>query len=110
MKGLEPSTFCMANASDRSRRFAPVRSNDLFPGVSVQASERTEPERTPNLAILATGLRHVSAVGLGRFFAPEPASAGARRGSEWSSARTEVHRLDNVRAHVFGVRTSTHSR
>ena len=49
-KGLEPSTFCMANASDRSRPFAPVRSNGLFAGVRVQASE---PERTPNLAILA---------------------------------------------------------
>jgi hypothetical protein len=25
MKGLEPSTFCMANAGSRSRPFAPVR-------------------------------------------------------------------------------------
>jgi hypothetical protein len=43
MMGLEPTTFCMANASARSRPFAPVRSNDLFAGLSVQASER---ERT----------------------------------------------------------------
>jgi hypothetical protein len=43
MMGLEPTTFCMANASDRSHPFAPVRSNELFAGLSVQASER---ERT----------------------------------------------------------------
>jgi zinc-ribbon domain len=43
MMGLEPTTFCMANASSRSRPFAPVRSNVLFAGFSVRASE---PERT----------------------------------------------------------------
>jgi hypothetical protein len=43
MMGLEPTTFCMANASCGSRPFAPVRSNDLFAGFSVRASE---PERT----------------------------------------------------------------
>lgn len=51
MMGLAPTTFCMANANDRSRPFASVRSNHLFPGLSVQASER---ERTLKLAILAT--------------------------------------------------------
>jgi hypothetical protein len=40
MKGLEPSTFCMANASDRSLLFASVRSNRLFAEVSMQASEQ----------------------------------------------------------------------
>ena len=40
MMGLEPTTFCMANASDRPRPFAPVRSNRLFCSVSVHASER----------------------------------------------------------------------
>ena len=40
MKGLEPSTFCMASASNRSRPFAPVRSNRLFAGLPVEASER----------------------------------------------------------------------
>jgi len=43
MKGFEPSTFCMASASDCSRPFAPVRSNELFAGLSVRPSER---ERT----------------------------------------------------------------
>jgi hypothetical protein len=40
MKGLEPSTFCMANAGDRSLPFALVRSNRLFAAVSMQASEQ----------------------------------------------------------------------
>jgi hypothetical protein len=43
MMGLEPTTFCMASASGRSRPFAPVRSNWPFAAVSVGASER---ERT----------------------------------------------------------------
>jgi hypothetical protein len=51
MMGLEPTTFCMANASDRSLLFAPVRPNRLFAGLPSQATER---ERTPSLAILAT--------------------------------------------------------
>jgi hypothetical protein len=52
MNGLEPSTFCMANAGDRSLPFALVRSNRLFAAVSMQASEQTEPERTPTLPSL----------------------------------------------------------
>jgi hypothetical protein len=36
MMGLEPTTFCMASASDRSLPFASVRSNRLFAGVPVQ--------------------------------------------------------------------------
>jgi hypothetical protein len=40
MMGLEPTTFCMANASRRSHPFAPVRSNRLFAGPSVRTSER----------------------------------------------------------------------
>jgi hypothetical protein len=40
MKGLEPSTFCMGSASDRSHPFAPVRSNGLLAAVSIGASER----------------------------------------------------------------------
>jgi hypothetical protein len=40
MKGLEPSTFCMASAGDRSRPFAPVRSNAPVAGLPVQANER----------------------------------------------------------------------
>jgi hypothetical protein len=54
MMGLEPTTFCMASARERSRAFAPVRSNRLLAAVSVQRANSTEPERTPNLAILAT--------------------------------------------------------
>jgi hypothetical protein len=58
MMGLEPTTFCMANASDRSRPFAPVRSNTLFAGLPSKLANAAEPERTPNLAILATGRTH----------------------------------------------------
>jgi hypothetical protein len=54
MKGLEPSTFCMANASDRSLPFAPVRSDMLFAGLPSNLANASAPERTPNLAILAT--------------------------------------------------------
>jgi hypothetical protein len=38
--GLEPTTFCMANARDRSHAFASVRSNPLFAATSGRASER----------------------------------------------------------------------
>ena len=54
MKGLEPSTFCMASASARSRPFAPVRSKRLFAELSLKRANGSEPERTPSLAILAT--------------------------------------------------------
>jgi hypothetical protein len=40
MMGLEPTTFCMASASDLSLPFAPVRSNRRFAEVFAQASER----------------------------------------------------------------------
>jgi hypothetical protein len=56
MKGLEPSTFCMASASDvrtRSRTFA---QSVAFTGSSSERANATEPERTPNLAILAMHL------------------------------------------------------
>jgi hypothetical protein len=39
MKGLEPSTFCMANARCRSGPFAPVRSNHLYVGLPSQTNE-----------------------------------------------------------------------
>jgi hypothetical protein len=51
--GLEPTTFCMANASGRSRPFAPVRSSRVFPGSGYTRANGSEPERTLNLAILA---------------------------------------------------------
>jgi hypothetical protein len=54
MKGLEPSTFCMANARDRSLPFASVRSNRCLQGFTFTRANVSEPERTPNLAILAT--------------------------------------------------------
>jgi hypothetical protein len=37
--GLEPTTFCMANARDRSHPFASVRSNHLFAATTGRASE-----------------------------------------------------------------------
>jgi hypothetical protein len=49
--GLEPRTFCMASASDRSRPFAQTGSLQGLPSKRANASEL---ERTPNLAILAT--------------------------------------------------------
>jgi hypothetical protein len=52
--GLEPTTFCMANASDRSLLFASVRSGRLLSGFPIGSANASEPERTPNLAILAT--------------------------------------------------------
>jgi hypothetical protein len=51
--GLEPTTFCMANARDRSHPFASVRSNHLFAATTVRASE---PERTPTAAIAAIAI------------------------------------------------------
>jgi hypothetical protein len=57
MMGLEPTTFCMASASDvraRSRVFAQTA---WFPGSSAERANTSEPDRTPNLAILATPQR-----------------------------------------------------
>jgi len=53
MKGVERSTFCLANASDRSLPFAPVRRNAPAAGVSAHVSERERTRAKPNLAILA---------------------------------------------------------
>ncbi len=47
MKGLEPSTFCMAKASERSRTFARVRSNRLSARLPATRVNPSEPERTP---------------------------------------------------------------
>jgi len=47
MMGLEPTTFCMAKASGRARRFAPVRSNVLFAACSSERANANELERTP---------------------------------------------------------------
>jgi hypothetical protein len=38
--GLEPTTFCMAKAGERSRPFAPVRRNHLFAATTGRVSER----------------------------------------------------------------------
>jgi hypothetical protein len=51
MMGLEPSTFCMANASSSSRPFAQT---PRLQDVPENRANATAPERTPNLAILAT--------------------------------------------------------
>jgi hypothetical protein len=65
MKGLEPSTFCMANASDRSLLFASVRQTGCLQRFPCERANKTEPERTPNLAILATDSG--AEAGLGEF-------------------------------------------
>jgi hypothetical protein len=54
MMGLEPTTFCMADASERSQPFAAVRSEAYFAALSLRPANGREPERTLNLAILAT--------------------------------------------------------
>ena len=45
-EGLEPSTFCMANARERSRLFAQVRWNRLFAEHFERPANASEPERT----------------------------------------------------------------
>jgi hypothetical protein len=74
--GLEPTTFCMAMRAPVRSRSRPFAQTAWLQRFRSRRPNATEPERTPNLAILATGLRHVSAVGLGRFFAP---AASVRR-------------------------------
>jgi len=44
MKGLEPTTFCMASARDRSRPFA---QSPCLRGFPYKQANATEPERTP---------------------------------------------------------------
>jgi len=54
MMGLEPTTFCMASARGRSLPFA---QGPCLQGFPYKRANATEPERTPNLAILATEFR-----------------------------------------------------
>ena len=54
MMGVEPTTFCMANASDLSRPFAPVRSNRRFAGSPSTRANGSEPERTTSVTIVTT--------------------------------------------------------
>jgi hypothetical protein len=80
MKGLEPSTFCMASARKRSRPFAPVRSNWPFAAVSVEASERTRTRANAEPCHSCHGPQtrsRLSASAASR--SREPASAGAGR-------------------------------
>ena len=56
MMGREPTTFCMASASDVRARSSPFARDRLFPGSSCGRANATAPERTPSLAILATRL------------------------------------------------------
>jgi hypothetical protein len=53
MKGLEPSTFCMAKAGGRSRPFASVRRIPSLQRLLVGRSNVSEPERTRSAAIAA---------------------------------------------------------
>jgi hypothetical protein len=57
MMGLEPTTFCMANASDRSLLFASVRSNWLFAEVSMRASEQDRTRANAEPCHSCQGLR-----------------------------------------------------
>src|SRR5262249_5100958 len=53
MKGLEPSTFCMASARDVRTRSRPFARAAVFAGSSSERANAREAERTPNLAILS---------------------------------------------------------
>jgi hypothetical protein len=84
MMGLEPTTFCMASARDVRTRSRPFAQTGLIPGSSSERANATEPERTTNLAILATPrseakrLRREDA-GAGRWLRHRPdSSSGAR--------------------------------
>jgi hypothetical protein len=54
MMGLEPTTFCMAKAGGRLRTFARFAETCRLRGLRASRANASEPERTPNLAILAT--------------------------------------------------------
>jgi hypothetical protein len=88
MKGLEPSTFCMANASDRSLLFASVRSSRLLSRFPIGRANASEPERTLNLAILATGLRHALGWSASAASSPAVSVTGTRGASD--RARTDT--------------------
>jgi hypothetical protein len=57
--GLEPTTFCMANASDRSLLFAPVRSNRLFAGHPYTRANGSNPSERRTLPFLPRSRRRV---------------------------------------------------
>jgi hypothetical protein len=52
--GLEPTTFCMASASDVRASSRPCAQTLLLPAFPTGRANASELERTPNLAILAT--------------------------------------------------------
>src|SRR5262249_26448090 len=52
--GLEPVPSSLSTWSSRSRRFAQVRSERILERIWSSTERQSEPERTPNLAILAT--------------------------------------------------------
>jgi hypothetical protein len=57
MKGLEPSTFCMASASDRSRPFAPVRSTRCLQDLCPSERTRANPSERRTLPFLPRPVR-----------------------------------------------------
>jgi hypothetical protein len=56
MMGFEPTAFCMANASDLRARSLPFAQLTRLQRFRSKRANASEPERTSNLAILATGL------------------------------------------------------
>jgi hypothetical protein len=92
--GLEPTTFCMASASDRARPFAPVRSNPCFAWHTFAYPNASAPERTLNLAILAAapaGSETLPEKG-GRVTVLESGRAAHRPDAE----RGEIHPVDGL--------------
>jgi hypothetical protein len=98
MKGLEPSTFCMANASDRSRPFAPVRSNRPFAGPCVQASEREQTRANAEPCHSCHGTQTPSRLSTSPHSSlpPNQRPQWLLGASEWRPAGTEVHRFESL--------------
>jgi hypothetical protein len=74
MMGLEPTTFCMASASDLSLPFAPVRSNRRFAEVFAQASERNRTRATRRASLQPARAFHGRAGGADAWLSHSPAT------------------------------------
>jgi hypothetical protein len=84
--GLEPTTFCMASARDVRTRSRPFAQTACLQRLPLKQANQTDPERTPNLAILATTGSRRSARGFVFLFNPAGSTqSGASRGSNGSS-------------------------
>jgi hypothetical protein len=86
--GLEPTTFCMASARDVRASSRPFAQSVLFAGSSPERANASEPERTPNLAILATASSAVKSA---------PAAVSACAWGEAKATRSSAMRVAGCR-------------